>query len=284
MQWQRKSIKIRPLNIHPTPLLLRHTERLPNSFGRIHNVITARRLVVMLLIAPRGRVTLVHHHCHHTLPIAIDGYVQHAPFHLVEPPRGQRHHRHIVGVVLAITLRRAAAVTALLEAVKGQYGLGAGGHRRRAVVYVVELPYFAAFGVVPFVALALGGLLPLELPTWLALFVFCKPCVICLGQGYEDEQDQNGCEEIGSLHDWYVCNAQFVQDGGKELSKDYICVCIYICIYIKRCLYIINGYNFFMIVCLVWPNENPRIGMLRLVSCVIIMGMIEGHLILSCGL
>nr|GMC79936.1 uncharacterized protein LOC109191246 [Ipomoea batatas] len=97
----------------------------------------------MSFIAPLRRVTLIHHHSAHAPPIPVDADVAKAAVSPVVPPRGQRHHRGVIGVLTYLDRfefkgrkreRIAPAITTLtVEAVKkrikleifsGQFGRG----------------------------------------------------------------------------------------------------------------------------------------------------------------
>ncbi|KAF8765567.1 hypothetical protein HU200_008418 [Digitaria exilis] len=105
----------------------------------------ARRLEGVRLVAAMQGVALVHDLGEHGPAIAVDPDVPVAALALVVPPRGERHDALRVPVVLAVALRRVAAVSALAEVVERHDGLGVLGDRRRATVREVEVPGLAAF-------------------------------------------------------------------------------------------------------------------------------------------
>ena len=137
------------------PIVGVEPERLPHRRGPIYDVVGARGLEVVLIVAAVERVALVYDHGRHGPAVARpDHDAILAPLPFVEPPRGQRHHRHVVVEERAGAAGRAAAVSALREAVERQRAAGAGRHRRGARERRVALPTLAAHGVVIRVAAA----------------------------------------------------------------------------------------------------------------------------------
>lgn len=113
-------------------------QRIPNSFGPIHNIVTARWLTRVLRVAPVHRVTLVHHFRRHAPPVP-GGDPNHpaTPRPSVVPPGGQRHHSLGVVMVLLVTLRGTPSVPTFAEIVQGEDGLCRGRNWWRAPIIVV---------------------------------------------------------------------------------------------------------------------------------------------------
>ncbi|XBJ24216.1 hypothetical protein VPH35_002151 [Triticum aestivum] len=119
-------------------------ERLPHGLGGVHDV---------GLAAVVG-VALVHHLGLHGAPVVLAGDADHlaAPASARVPARRQRHDHVAVAVVLAVALRRPAAVLALLEAVHRHHAWGAAAAAaaaaRRGAVGLLVLVQHARHGVV----------------------------------------------------------------------------------------------------------------------------------------
>ena len=75
------------------PIVGVEPERLPHRRGPIYDVVGARGLEVVLIVAAVERVALVYDHGRHGPAVARpDHDAILAPLPFVEPPRGQRHH------------------------------------------------------------------------------------------------------------------------------------------------------------------------------------------------
>jgi hypothetical protein len=144
---------LRPGDVHHPDVLV-ESQGVPNRRRGIDDVVVARRLKVVLVVAAVHGVALVHHLGVHGVAVGADLDSVPAARHVAEPPRGERHHLLRVAVVRVVALRGAAAVLALLEAVQRQHGLGARRHRRRAAVLRVHLAVLAAVRVVALLAVA----------------------------------------------------------------------------------------------------------------------------------
>ena len=144
---------LRPGDVHHADALV-EPQGVPDRRRGVDDVVVARRLEVVLVVAAVHRVALVHHLGVHGVAIRRDLDAVAAARHVAEPPCGERHHLLLVAVVGVVALRRAAAVLALLEAVERQHALGARGHRRRAPVLRVLLAVLAAVRVVALLAVA----------------------------------------------------------------------------------------------------------------------------------
>ncbi|CAI0423341.1 unnamed protein product, partial [Linum tenue] len=152
-----------PRHLQVTLIPRSHPERIPHRRRRIHNVVGARRLVIVHVITALRGIALVHHLRHHAPPVPRDLYLPKAALPVVEPSARQRHDPLLVAVELVVALRRPAAVFPLLEAVDGEDGFGLIGDRRGALVGGVQLALNAAVGVVDLVALVCWRLFATEL-------------------------------------------------------------------------------------------------------------------------
>jgi len=154
---QIRSSRLGPGDGH-LPVVGVETEGLPNRRRAVDDVAGARRLEVVLVVAPVQRVALVHH-------LGRDGPAVPGPDHdappapaaFGEPARGQRDHPLAVAEERARAAGRAAAVPVVGEAVERERGAGAAPARddgRGAREGGVAPPVLAAHGVVLGVAAA----------------------------------------------------------------------------------------------------------------------------------
>jgi len=127
---------------------------IPHCRRRVNNVVGTRGLVVVVLVAAIDGVALVHHLGIHGVAIGGDLDAVPATGHVLEPAGGERDYHLLVAMVGVVTLRRTAAVLALLKAVERQDGLGGRGDRRRAVVLRVPLAILATVRVVALLTVA----------------------------------------------------------------------------------------------------------------------------------
>jgi hypothetical protein len=143
-----------PGDVHHADVLV-ESQGVPHRRRGVDDVVVARRLEVVLVVAAVHGVALVHHLGVHGVAVGgadLDPVA--AARHVAEPARGERHHLLLVAVVRVVALRGAAAVLALLEAVERQHGPGARRDRRRAAVLRVHLAVLAAVRVVALLAVA----------------------------------------------------------------------------------------------------------------------------------